>query len=161
MAPTARMRAAAYRAAFALLRVWWVVRRPRSAGVRCIVRHGDSIVLVRHSYDDRRWMLPGGRVRRGEDPAATARREMAQELGIAAGRWAVIGCLAGRTRYRRPSRMDSFRRHTTHYVETEVGTPALQMRAGELLDARWFPAAELPDDRSDSVDFAAEAGWLG
>jgi hypothetical protein len=80
MAVVGGIRAAAYRLAFGLLRAWWFARRPRSRGVRCILRSGDAVVLVRHSYGDRRWMLSGGRVRRGEDAIATARREMARSL---------------------------------------------------------------------------------
>src|SRR3954463_5938324 len=79
----ARAGAAGYRLALLLLRASWVLARAKSSGLRCVTRPGDEILLVRHSYGDRRWMLPGGRVRRGEDAAATARREMAQELGVA------------------------------------------------------------------------------
>jgi len=91
MAVIGRVRAAAYRLALGLLPVWWFARRPRSSGVRCILRSRDAVVLVRHSYGDRRWMLPGGRVRRGKDAIATARREMNQELGVRCQRWQVIG----------------------------------------------------------------------
>lgn len=156
----ARMRAPAYRMALWLLRAWWVVRRPRSRGVRCILRRGDEVVLVRHSYGDRRWMLPGGRVRRSEDPVATARREMQQELGAAGTGWRVIGCLAARRGYRRRSRSEGFRRHSTFYVEAQLVTAALTPRGGELSDARWFRLGALPPDRSDNVDVAAGAGWL-
>jgi 8-oxo-dGTP pyrophosphatase MutT (NUDIX family) len=150
----------AYRLALSLLRAWWIVRRPRSRGVRCILRHGDAVVLVRHAYGDRRWMLPGGRVRRNEDPVATARREMHQELGVAGTRWQVIGCLAARRRYRRHRSSEGFRRHSTFYVEAQVISTTLRPRRGELSDARWFRASALPTDHSDNVDVAADAGWL-
>jgi 8-oxo-dGTP pyrophosphatase MutT (NUDIX family) len=156
----ARTRTLGYRLALLGLRAWWVVRRPRSSGVRCVLRSGDALVLVRHTYGDRRWMLPGGRVRRREDPIATARREMTQELGIACSGWRVVGCKAARSGYRRRSRADSFRRHSTFYVEAVASGARLAPRGGELDDARWFPADALPDDRSDSVDAVAEAGWL-
>jgi len=143
-----------------LLPLWWALRRPRSAGVRCVLRRGDALVLVRHSYGDPRWMLPGGRVRRGEDPIATARREMRQELGVDGRRWEVVGCLEARRRYRRRSRGQSFRRLSTFYVAAEVPAAALDPRPGELAAAAWFPADALPEDRSDSVDAAAAAGFL-
>jgi hypothetical protein len=50
-------------------------RRPRSAGVRCILRRARALVLVPHTYGDARWMLPGGRVRLGEDPPNSAIRK--------------------------------------------------------------------------------------
>src|SRR3954453_3288537 len=65
---SARIRAVAYRLAMRLLPMGWVLRRPRSRGVRCILCRGDAVVLARHSYGDRRWMLPGGRIRRREGP---------------------------------------------------------------------------------------------
>jgi 8-oxo-dGTP pyrophosphatase MutT (NUDIX family) len=105
-------------------------------------------------------MLPGGRVRRGEDPITTARREMHQELGIACRQWELTGCLAARSGYWRQSPTDSFRRHSTFYVQGEVETAAINPRRGELSDARWFEAGPLPDDRSDTLDVAVSAGWL-
>jgi 8-oxo-dGTP pyrophosphatase MutT (NUDIX family) len=150
----------AYRLVLLLMRGWWVVARPRSSGVRCVVRRGDAILLVRHSYGDRRWMLPGGRMRHGEAPVATARREMRQELGIDAGRWTVIGCLGARAGYRRRSRTEGFRRHSTYYVATELSTIAVNPRAAEIAEARWFPCGTLPDDRSEALDAAAALGWL-
>lgn len=105
-------------------------------------------------------MLPGGRVRRGESPLLTARREIAQELGVACERWTVLGCSAARRGYRRRSASDAFRRHTTYYVEGEVPRATLQPRLGELSDARWFSVRMLPDDRSDTLDTVADAGWL-
>src|SRR2546422_11138455 len=70
-----------YRLAYALLRVYWFVARPHKRGVRCVVRRGGELLLVRHSYGDRGWMLPGGRLKRGETPAEGARRGIRQELG--------------------------------------------------------------------------------
>jgi 8-oxo-dGTP pyrophosphatase MutT (NUDIX family) len=156
----ARAGAIGYRLALLGLRAWWVVARPRSSGVRCVIRHGGDILLVRHSYGDRRWMLPGGRVRRGEDPAATATREMGQELGIACPAWTVSGCSAARAAYRRPSRDDSFRRHSTWYLAGDAPDRAVRPRAIEIDEARWFAPAALPPDRSEALDEALARGWL-
>lgn len=136
-------------------------RRPRSSGVRCVLHKDGAILLVRHCYGDRRWMLPGGRVRRGEEPTITARREMYQELGISCEQWKLTGRLDARDEYRRRSSRDSFRRHSTFYVHGEAETTEIRLRHGELSDARWFQVGEFPDDRSESLDVAARAGWLG
>jgi 8-oxo-dGTP pyrophosphatase MutT (NUDIX family) len=157
----ARAGAAGYRLALLALRAWWVLARSRSSGVRCVIRHGGDILLVRHSYGDRRWLLPGGRVRRGEDPAATASREMAQELGIACRGWTVTGCNEARTAYRRPSRGEPFRRHRTWYLAGEAQDRAGRPRAMEIDEARWFSPAALPAERSDALDEAVARGWLG
>jgi 8-oxo-dGTP pyrophosphatase MutT (NUDIX family) len=49
----------------------------------CVLRDAAGrVLLVRHTYGDRRaWELPGGWVGREEDPVAAARREAREELG--------------------------------------------------------------------------------
>ena len=106
-------------------------------------------------------MLPGGRVRRGEDRVNTAMREMRQELGVVGSEWREIGCLAARSRYRRHSRADVPRRHSTYYVEAEVQSSVLRPRAAELADAAWFTVDSLPSDASDALDVPLRNGWLG
>ncbi|MBW8783368.1 MAG: NUDIX domain-containing protein [Novosphingobium sp.] len=66
--------------------VWWRYRKPRLAGCRVVALDGDGRVLlirhrIRHSYGSRAWMLPGGGLRRGEDPLGAAARELAEEAG--------------------------------------------------------------------------------
>ena len=51
----------------------------RSAAVK--VWHGGKVLKVRHSYQ-RGWRLPGGLVRRGENPGLTACREVREEVGL-------------------------------------------------------------------------------
>jgi len=46
------------------------------------------------------------------------------------------------------------------YVGADVTTSKLEPRPGELDDAKWFSTNALPDDRSDSMDVAAHAGFL-
>ena len=72
-----------YRVAYRLLQAWTFVRRPEVRGTMVAVLDGDRVLLVRHTYGDRRrWELPGGWLHAGEDPDAAARREVAEELGI-------------------------------------------------------------------------------
>jgi 8-oxo-dGTP pyrophosphatase MutT (NUDIX family) len=147
-----------YRLALQMMRVWWAVRRPRSAGVRCVLRRGRAFVLVRHTYGDTRWMLPGGRLRRGEDPVSTAIREMRQELGVAATRVARDRLRGARSGYRRQSRAEPYRRHSTYYLEADVQSPLLQPRPAELADAAWFTVDRLPSNASDALDLPLGRG---
>ena len=156
----ATLGAMAYRVALVVLRAWWTVRRPSGHGVRCVLRLGNSVLLVRHTYGDTRWMLPGGRMRHREDPIAAAQREMRTELGAVFTGWRSLGSLPARSGYRRESRQDAFRRHTTHYVEATATAPELRPRDAELQDVGWFDGHALPHDRSDAVDVAIRAGWL-
>ncbi len=52
-------------------------------GAICVVERADGrILLVRQSYRRDGWGFPGGLLRRREDPADAARRELREELGI-------------------------------------------------------------------------------
>ncbi len=73
---------AALRGAHALRRRWWRLRKPRLSGVRVIAFDGEGrVILVRHSYGNGKWMLPGGGIKRGEAPLAAGVRELREETG--------------------------------------------------------------------------------
>jgi 8-oxo-dGTP diphosphatase len=55
---------------------------------------GPALLLVRSSYRIG-WHLPGGGVRRGEMPEAAARRELAEEIGLAASALLPAGVICG------------------------------------------------------------------
>jgi 8-oxo-dGTP pyrophosphatase MutT (NUDIX family) len=111
------------------------VRRPHTRGVKCIVRDGDRILFVRHTYGDRRaWELPGGSLRRDERPDVAVRREMREELGVALGDLRPVG------------RVDV----SGHGKETElfcfearVARADVRLDPGELAEGRWA-AADAP-----------------
>ena len=48
------LRRVGYSVAHAGLRLYWRIARPRTRGVKCVVRDGDAVVFVRHAYGDRR-----------------------------------------------------------------------------------------------------------
>lgn len=66
-------------------RLWWRVRKPKTFGVKVLLRDdAGHFLVVRHSYSDpTRWGLPGGGYRPGrETPAEAGAREVAEELGL-------------------------------------------------------------------------------
>jgi ADP-ribose pyrophosphatase YjhB (NUDIX family) len=138
-APQALLRAA-YRVGYWVLRPWWFLARPRTTGVKAVVRHGDRVLLVRHAYGHRRqWDIPGGFVREDEEPEAALRRELAEELGLHPRDARLIAST--------PSRIDN-KREILHVFSAEVDSEATTPDAAELADVRWVPRDALPGDAS-------------
>jgi ADP-ribose pyrophosphatase YjhB (NUDIX family) len=125
-----------YRVAYRLAQVFWYVLRPDVHGVKGILRDGDRILLVRHTYGDRgRWDVPGGHAHRGEPAVDAVRREMREELGIDMP-WEPVGTLGA---------------HSDHKVERVhcfvADRPAgqeLTLARGEIAEAQWFALDALP-----------------
>ena len=49
---------------------------------RAVIVHEGKLLVVRHSYDTTRSVLPGGHIDFGENPEECLRREMVEELGV-------------------------------------------------------------------------------
>ena len=86
---------AIYRLLFALRKFYWRIVKPRTYGVRVLVRHPDSgaVLLIRHSYGARHlWCPPGGGYRPTKESAEdAARREVREEVGVELGRLEPLG----------------------------------------------------------------------
>jgi 8-oxo-dGTP pyrophosphatase MutT (NUDIX family) len=137
------MRRFAYRSGYRVMQAVWFFWRPRKRGVKCLLTSEDRVLLVRHTYGRRSWDLPGGAVKRGEPPLDAARREMREELGLAAADWTDIGQLHGSVDHRRDM---------IHCFRAELAPPPpLRLDHGELAAAEWFARSGLPADLSPYV----------
>ncbi len=131
------VRRACYRVAHRLLRVYWFLVRPTTDGAKCLLTIDDRVLLVRHTYGRSEWDLPGGTVRRGEPPAATARREMYEELGVMIHDWTLLGQIRSRVHHH-PDRV--------HCFHAELDHDHLVVDAGEIAATGWFARDRLPPD---------------
>lgn len=134
-------RRAAYRVAYRLLNAWRFVRRPRRSGVKCILRDGERVLFIRHTYGRRGvWDLPGGGIRRAEPPAQAAAREAREEVGIDAA-WTPLATLCFHDRGET----------TLHSFTADASDPVLTLDRGEIAQARWAPANDPPHPLSPSA----------
>lgn len=140
----------------ALLRVWrhvplglrrLIVRVAApsfTVGAACVVeRDGGEILLVRLAYRTG-WGLPGGLIERREDVADCARREVGEEVGLdveLVGAPAVV--VDGRAQ-----RVDVvFRARPVPGSDPAAAAPS----SPEIVEARWFPAGDLPPLQHETV----------
>lgn len=133
---------AALQLAHAIRRRWWRIRKPQLNGVVVIASdQAGNILLVRHSYGSGLWTFPGGGLQRGEDPAAAAAREFAEELSCPTGPLSLLGVHEG-TLHGAPSRIHFF-------AGSLAGTPRADGR--EIAEARFFARDNLPPDTGSRV----------
>lgn len=103
----------------------------------CIERSDGHLLLVQQSYR-RRWGVPGGLLKRGEEPAAAARREVLEEVGVEivlTGKPAVVVDVGAR-------RVDLiYRARLAPGQDPDGARPG----SPEIVACRWFPSDDLPE----------------
>ena len=77
--------------------VYTIVTNPDSAFVVPRFENGDTMLVRqwRHAWDASSWEVPAGTVDGGEEPLTCARRELAEETGLVAGRYRSLGVVRG------------------------------------------------------------------
>lgn len=119
----------------------WIVRvlaPSYTAGAICVIERPDgAVLLVRQAYRSK-WGIPGGLLKRGEEPEVAARREVFEEVGIAVdlvGEPAIVVDAA-------PQRIDIvFRARPSSLAELERLRPS----SVEIDEVRWFAPDALPE----------------
>lgn len=116
-----------FRLGYPLAQVWWWLTCPQHEGAVVAVYVGPALLIVRPSYR-RGWQLPGGGVRRDETPETAARRELFEEIGLAASALRPAGIACG---------IWDGRRDRVHFFELRlVELPKLQLDKREIIEAR-------------------------
>jgi ADP-ribose pyrophosphatase YjhB (NUDIX family) len=132
------------------LRIWGLLRR-EVRGCNVLAFDGEGrLMMVRHSYHEPdRWLLPGGGLARGEDPAETGARELAEETGCVLGGAVWIG-----------SDLRTMRGGWINRIELVTGLSAGTPRPDgrEIAEAGWFALDALPPT-TGAIVHGALAQW--
>jgi ADP-ribose pyrophosphatase len=108
-----------------------IVRHPGGAAVVAIDTEAQVCLLrqYRHAFRDWLWELPAGRIDRGEQPVATARRELAEETGVRAADWSSLGTVM-------PT--PGFCNEVVHlFLARDLTRAPAALEADELLEVHW------------------------
>jgi 8-oxo-dGTP pyrophosphatase MutT (NUDIX family) len=109
-----------------------------------VLTRNDEVLLVRHTYGRRwEWDLPGGGMRRGEEPVRAAAREIEEELGVAPAEWVFLGELFERI---------GGKHDELWCFSAQVGDSKLSPSPVEIGEVGWFARGALPDGRARYVD---------
>src|ERR1700686_2385922 len=110
-----------------------MARKPIQAAGGIVLRGGarPMIAVVQRSQDDR-WVLPRGKVKRDENPAAGARREAVEETGHRVDVYEFLGAISYRARGR--SKVVQFwRMHAAARPSRDVSK--------DIVAVEWLPLA--------------------
>jgi len=113
-----------------------VARHPGGAAVVAVDAAGQVCLLrqFRAPFEDWLWELPAGKIDAPEDPFVTARRELAEEAGLEAGRWQPLGAIVT---------CPGFCDEVLHlFLATELSPVPQKTEADEYLEVHWWPFEE-------------------
>lgn len=133
-----RLHIAALRSVHGLRIRWWRLRRVRVTGCRVVALDGAGrVLLIRHSYGSRHWMLPGGGIKRGEHPLIAAARELHEETALVLSGAVEIGVV---------TEMAHGGGNDVRVVAGWTGDAPPRADGREILAARFFALDALPGE---------------
>jgi 8-oxo-dGTP pyrophosphatase MutT (NUDIX family) len=137
-------RALVWKIARPLVRLYWRLRRPLTAGVRGMVfNEKGRVLLVRHTYIPG-WYLPGGGVERGETMLTSLRRELEEEVGVMlTGEARLHGLYANFREFKSD--------HVALYVVADGDYEHRPRRSPEIAESAFFAPNALPEGITGST----------
>lgn len=128
-----------YKVLFPLARLYWLIVPTKIYGVRCLIVRDGCLLMIRHTYGDRSWSLPGGAIKRAESLEAAAMREVQEEVGITLQEVRPLGEFAVKL----GATLD-----TTYCFIGHASDSDFIIDRDEICEACWFAWNDLPKSQS-------------
>jgi 8-oxo-dGTP pyrophosphatase MutT (NUDIX family) len=116
-----------------------------SRRARIVIRSGNEILFVQDRskvwFDDDRWTVPGGGMKRAEKPAVSASRELKEELGIIADHKKMQLLWDGKI-------SEYGLRYHAYFFLLEIPEPIeATLQVSEIAAAKWFSIGAIDTDQ--------------
>ena len=109
--------------------------QPRTRGVKAIIIYKNQILLIKNTYGDRRWNVPGGGVNNDESLEDAIRREVYEEVGIKVEKITPIGTFQN---------IHEYKYDTVTVYKMSVQNKTVTIDNSEIESYQWFELSNLP-----------------
>jgi len=123
---------------YPVAKIYWFLFRPKTQGAKCVIKFGEEILMIRHTYGKSdAWTFPGGGIKKGETPEEAVLREVREELGIKIINIKNIGSFFTNKEYKRD---------TVYCFSAEAQNKSFIISSDEITEANWFLKNKLPEN---------------
>lgn len=136
-----------YRIANPIRKLYWLVTKTKTRGVKCLIKNGEKFLLIRNSYGSGRWTIPGGGFKGQETEVEAVCREVKEEVGI----FIKDPILLGVYEHHKEGRNDKI----SCFLK-EIRDNKYKIDPIEISEANWFLPGEIPNIHSFALDKALE-----
>ncbi len=123
-------------------KLYWFLLRPKTIGVKCLIKYQDQFLFIRNTYGRMHWTSPGGGVHRQENPQEAVIREVSEEVGIIVQNPLLLGEYQSNREYKQD---------TVYCYFAEVGNADFNIDPSEIMEAKWMILSEIPEFQSPAV----------
>ncbi len=116
------------------MRTIWFITRPKTSGAKVIIICGNEILLVKNTYGYS-FSLPGGGIKKWEEPVDAAKREAYEEVGIQLNE---LSPLPSFITY------EEYKHDTVYGFYSTVPSKEYALDNFEIDLAKWYPINNLP-----------------
>lgn len=129
-----------YKLGTPVIKLYWFIFRPATFGVKCIIRRGNEILMIRNTYGKGWWTFPGGGIEKGESDEQAIRREIQEELGVGLLNLKLVGKFLSTVEYKKDN---------VTVLSAEVESVNFAIQEAEIQEVRWvsFDAPPTPMGR--------------